>query len=136
MNSLSPPVRFARAARPPTRPASALVVRSALACLLLSGVVSLRCVREARAATTMPPLLDINAQCEAAHGKNADAMSECVVAESEARAAVLQRWDKVPEATAGACLKLSRKVKRRPYVTLAKCLADDGSGPAPAAAKK
>ncbi len=89
----------------------------------------------AQAATTMPPLLDINARCEAAHRKNVDAMSECVVAESEARATILRTWDEVPEAKASACLKASRKNERSPYVTLAKCLGDEASNQAPAAKK-
>ena len=77
------------------------------------------------AATIAPPFLDINAQCEAAHRKNVEAISECVVAESEARSEVLQKWDKVADADAATCLKSSRKSKRLPYVALAKCLSAD-----------
>ena len=62
-------------------------------------------------------------------------MSECVVAESEARADILQKWDKVPEAAAASCLKLTRKSKRLPYVALVKCLGTDAPEQAPAAAK-
>ena len=110
---------------PPTLAAARLVAFCLAAGHVLSG---------AQAATTMPPLLDINARCEAAHKKNVDAMSECVVAESEARAAILRTWEKVPDAKAAGCLKLSRKSVRSPYVTLAKCLGDDA--PDQAAAKR
>ena len=99
--------------------------------VLLTGFVP-----AAHAATTMPPMLDINAQCEIAHRKNADAMSECVVAESEARADILRRWDKLPETTAAGCLKVKNKGKRLSYVTLAKCLGDDAADQTPAAARK
>ena len=99
--------------------------------VLLTGFVP-----AAHAATTMPPMLDINTQCEAAHRKNADAMSECVVAESEARADILRRWDKVPEATAAGCLKVKSKGKRLSYVALGKCLGDDAADRSPTAAKK
>ena len=105
-----------------------MLKRGVLTIVLLSTCV----VPPVRAATAMPPLLDINAQCEAAHRKNADAMSECVVAESEARADILRKWDKVPDATATNCLKLGRKSKQRPYVALAKCLDDDAPRPSPA----
>ena len=99
----------------------------AAACLVVFCLAPGHVPSAANAATTMPPLLDINARCEAAHKKNVDAMSECVVAESEARAAILRTWDKVPDAKAANCLKLSRKSARGPYVTLAKCLGDDAS---------
>ena len=77
------------------------------------------------AATIAPPFLDINAQCEAAHHKNVEAISECVVAESEARSEVLREWAKVSDADATTCLKSSRKSKRLPYVALARCLSTD-----------
>ncbi len=93
------------------------------AVLLLAA--GLNCAWGAVAATSAPPFLDINAQCEAAHRKNVDAISECVVAESEARSEILQKWDKVPDADAATCLKSSRKSKRLPYVALAKCLSTE-----------
>ena len=99
--------------------------------VVLTGFVPM-----AHAATTMPPMLDINAQCEATHRKNADAMSECVVAESEARADILRRWDKLPEATAAGCLKVKSKGKRLSYVALGKCLGDDAADRSPAAVKR
>ena len=113
---------------PPSIPAAARPVLVCLALVCFSP--------GAGAATTMPPLLDINARCEAAHRKNADAMSECVVAESEARATILRGWDKVPDAKAASCLKSSLKNARGPYATLAKCLGDDVAERSPAAAKK
>ena len=103
---------------PPFLAAARLVVLCLAPGTVLSG---------AHAATTMPPLVDINALCEAAHKKNVDAISECVVAESEARARILQTWDKVPDAKAASCLKSSRKSARLPYVALAKCLGNDAS---------
>ena len=127
LSSLMRPGGAARAACSLPR---STAVRLALGCCLSTGYLL-----EAHAAKTAPPMLDINAQCEAVHKKNADAMSECVVAESEARADVLQKWDKVPDATAAGCLKLLGKGKRHPYGILAKCLADDAPRPTPAAAK-
>ena len=114
----------------PLSPVTGRVAALGLALLLLApGHI----LSDADAATTTPPLLDINARCEAAHKKNVEAISECVVAESEARATVLRTWDKVPEAKAASCLKLNRKITRSPYVTLVKCLGDDASDQAPAA---
>lgn len=69
---------------------------------------------------------DIAAQCGASTRRNVTAMSECIVAESEARAEVLSRWDKLSDASAEKCLKLGTKAKtnkKYPYSTLAKCVA-------------
>ncbi len=127
----------------PTIPFAAPVMSRASATRLVSTCLALTClvvlpgfVLDTHAATTMPPMLDINTQCEAAHRKNVDAMSECVVAESEARAGILRRWDKIPEATAAGCLKTNRKGKRLSYVALAKCLGDDAADQPPTAVKK
>ena len=68
-----------------------------------------------------PPMLDISAQC----GRNfhsASAMSECVVAESEARAELLSHWGKYTDAGAQKCISVGRKAKRQPYTAMAKCL--------------
>ena len=68
-----------------------------------------------------PPMLDISAQC----GRNfhsASAMSECVVAESEARAELLSHWAKYTDAGAQKCIAIGRKAKRQPYTAMAKCL--------------
>ena len=50
------------------------------------------------------------------------AMSECVVAESEARAELLQNWTKYSDDSAEKCIKASRKARRLPYTAMAKCL--------------
>ena len=75
------------------------------------------------AAEIGPPMLDINRQCDAQSRHNATAMSECVVAESEARAELLQSWSKYSDGDAEKCVKLGRKAKRLPYSAMAKCLA-------------
>ena len=49
-------------------------------------------------------------------------MSECVVAESEARAELLQNWAKYPDDIAEKCIKASRKARRLPYTAMAKCM--------------
>ena len=77
-----------------------------------------------QATTFSPPMLDIAGQCgRTFHG--ASAMSECVVAESEARAELLSHWDKYPDAAAEKCIKLGRKTNRQPYTAMAKCLAPE-----------
>ena len=71
-----------------------------------------------------PPMLDISAQC----GRNfhsASAMSECVVAESEARAELLSHWARYTDAGAERCIKVGLKTKRQPYTAMAKCLAPE-----------
>ena len=93
----------------------------------------------ARATTLAPPMLDITHQCEATAKHNATAMSECVVAESEARADLLQHWDKLPDDNVVKCIKFGRKAKRQPYTAMEKCLAPDiaaASAPAPAGEAK
>ena len=90
--------------------------------VLFSSLI-LTLVRGTAAATSLaPPMLDINAMCEAGHKRNVDAISECVVAESEARSEILQKWDKISDADAQRCIKLSRKARKLPYDALAKCL--------------
>ncbi len=76
----------------------------------------------AQAAALSPPMLDISRQCGANSGRNTTAMSECVVAESEARSEVLQGWSKLDDAQAERCIKLGRKAKRLPYSALSKCV--------------
>ena len=117
-------------------PVRRALVRRVLVCSAMVCPVLIGSAPATRAATTMPPLLDINARCEAAHRKNADAMSECVVAESEARSTILRGWDKVSDAKAASCLKSSLKNARGPYVALAKCLGNDVAEQAPPAAKR
>ena len=81
-------------------------------------------------ATIAPPMLDITRQCDANSRHNVTAMSECVVAESEARSEVLQKWGRLPDASVERCIKLSRKAKRLPYTAIAKCLAvEPADGP-------
>ncbi len=75
------------------------------------------------AATIAPPMLDITRQCDATARHNVTAMSECVVAESEARADLLQHWDKLPDGDVDRCVKLGHKAKRQPYTAMEKCLA-------------
>jgi hypothetical protein len=91
---------------------------------------------DARAATIAPPMLDITRQCHETTGRNATAMSECVVAESEARSALLQQWSKLADANVQKCVKIGRKARRLPYTTMAKCLAvapiDAQAAPVPA----
>jgi predicted phage-related endonuclease len=89
------------------------------------------------AATIAPPMLDITRRCDVDSRHNAAAMSECVVAESEARAEMLQKWDRFSDADALKCIKIGRKSKRLPYSAMAKCLAVQQVdvrpvGPAPA----
>ncbi len=78
----------------------------------------------ASAATFGPPLLDITQNCGSIARRNVAAMSECIVAESEARAEILQRWAKFSDATADKCVKLGRKNRKYPYTAMAKCLAE------------
>lgn len=85
----------------------------------LSGLAPMR----VSAATITPPMLDITRQCGASSRRNMRAMSECVVAESEARAEVLQKWNKLSDASAEKCIREGSKVKKFPYATLAKCVA-------------
>lgn len=82
-----------------------------------------------------PPMLDISAQCGRAF-HSASAMSECVVAESEARAELLSHWNKYTDAGAQKCITLSRKVKRQPYTAMAKCLEPETAAAGPAQATK
>jgi hypothetical protein len=70
-------------------------------------------------------MLDIIRQCHETNGRNATAMSECVVAESEARSALLQRWTKLADANVQKCVKIGRKVRKLPYTAIAKCLLID-----------
>ena len=90
-------------------------------------------VSSASAASLAPPMFDISRQCEVASGKNVTAMSECIVAESIARADLFQKWDKLADTDVRVCLKANQKAKRRPYSVLAKCLsvADVGATRAP-----
>ena len=83
------------------------------------------CAAPAAATTIAPPMLDITHQCNAMAHKNATLMSECVVAESEARADLLTHWTKLPDDAVERCLKLGRKAKRQPYVAMQKCLSPD-----------
>lgn len=75
----------------------------------------------AQATNFAPPMLDISAQCGRSF-HSASAMSECVVAESEARAELLSHWGKYTDAGAQKCIMLGRKAKRQPYTAMAKCL--------------
>ena len=86
---------------------------------LMSWAVACR----GEAATIAPPMLDITRQCDANTRHNVTAMSECVVAESEARADLLQHWDKLADVDVDKCVKLGRKAKRQPYTAMEKCLA-------------
>jgi hypothetical protein len=102
---------------------------AAVTCLILlsfdpSGVT---------AATIRPPMYDIIRQCDQVSHRNATAMSECVVAESETRADLLQRWSKLDDASVSKCMKSSRKIRHSTYAALAKCLTvpDPTSHPAP-----
>lgn len=83
----------------------------------------------ARAATVPPPLLDITRQCDQITHRNATAMSECVVQESEARAEVLQKWERFSNGDAQRCIKLAGKARKYPYTTMAKCLAAPAASP-------
>ena len=67
--------------------------------------------------------------------RNTTLMSECVVAESEARADLLQHWAKLPDDAVARCLKAGRTVKRQPYVALEKCLSPELAATAAAPAK-
>ena len=67
-------------------------------------------------------MLDITRQCDVNSRHNVTAMSECVVAESEARAELLQKWDKLSDASVAKCIKIGRKARRLPYTTMAKCI--------------
>lgn len=87
-----------------------------------------------RATELAPPMLDISRQCDASSRHNVRAMSECVVAESEARAELLQNWSKISDGNAQKCIKAGRKAKRLPYSTMAKCLSVDASAPGGTAA--
>jgi hypothetical protein len=92
-------------------------------CVLVPACLFVPALGGSASATSLaPPMLDINAMCEAGHKRNVDAISECVVAESEARSEILQKWDKVSDADAQRCIKLSRKTKKLPYDALARCL--------------
>ena len=77
----------------------------------------------ALAATFGPPLLDITKQCDLLSRHNATAMSECVVAESEARSEILRNWESYSDTAARKCIGLGRKARRSQYGVMAKCLA-------------
>ena len=87
-----------------------------------SAIVGLSLISPLHAAALSPPMLDIARQCGANSGRNTTAMSECVVAESEARSEVLQGWNALDDAAAERCIKASRKAKRLPYSALSKCM--------------
>ena len=74
-------------------------------------------------------MLDISRQCEAGARHNATAMSECVVAESEARTELLQNWTKYSDDSAERCIKAGRKARRLPYTAMAKCLSVETAVP-------
>lgn len=101
-----------------------MLIRSALSLIVLVAA-PLR----VDAATIAPPMLDIARQCDLNSRHNATAMSECVVAESEARSDLLQHWTKLPDTAVEKCLKLDRKAKRLPYTAMEKCLSPDIAGP-------
>ena len=90
--------------------------------LLLSIALLSSASSAVTAATIGPPLFDITRQCETSGRHNATAMSECIVAESEARSDILQHWSTYTDDGAEKCIKLSRKAKRLPYTAMAKCL--------------
>ena len=98
-----------------------MVLRSAA----LSVVLFAWCNGASEAANIAPPMLDITRQCETMARRNVTAMSECVVAESEARAELLQNWTKFSDASAEKCIKAGRKAMRHPYSAMAKCLSVD-----------
>ena len=89
-----------------------------------------------RATDFAPPMLDISAQCGRTF-HSASAMSECVVAESEARAELLSHWAKYTDSGAQKCITIGRKAKRQPYTAMAKCLEPETTAAAqPASDKK
>ena len=91
----------------------------------------------ALAARIGPPMFDITGQCDASHPHNADAMSECVVAESEARTQILQNWSKYSDAGAEKCIAAGRKAKRLPYTAMVRCMSvETSAGAAPATGRK
>ena len=98
-------------------------MHSTVALMLIAA--ALPAADAARAATFAPPMLDISRQCNAMAHRNTALMSECVVAESEARADLLQHWERLPDASVERCLQAGKKVKRQPYVALEKCLSPD-----------
>ncbi len=89
----------------------------------------------AHAADIAPPMLDISLQCGRIF-HSASSMSECVVAESEARAELLSHWAKYTDSGAEKCIKTSRKAKRQPYTAMAKCLELETIAAQPTADKK
>lgn len=93
--------------------------------ICVASIMSFAPAQRGLAATIAPPMLDITHQCDAVSRHNVTAMSECVVAESEARADLLQHWDKLPDDDVDKCVKLGRKAKRQPYTAMEKCLAAD-----------
>lgn len=108
-------------------------LRSAMATALL-----LLAADTSHAADFAPPMLDVSAQCGRTF-HSASAMSECVVAESEARAELLSHWTKYSDAGAEKCIKIGRKAKRQPYAAMAKCLQPEtaaASTPGPETAKR
>ncbi len=95
------------------------------ASVLVASTLTFLLPHPATAATIAPPMLDISHQCDVATRHNVTAMSECIVAESEARADLLQHWDKLPDGDVEKCVKLARKAKRQPYTAMETCLAAD-----------
>ena len=93
--------------------------------LLLAAAIGVALPVSTEAATIAPPMLDISRQCNAMAHRNTQLMSECIVAESEARADLLQHWNKLPDASVERCIKLGAKAKRQPYVAMENCLAPD-----------
>ena len=99
-----------------------MLSRLTLSAVLIVGVAEVAC-----AADIAPPMLDISRQCDASSRHNVRAMSECVVAESEARAELLQNWTKYSDSNAEKCIKAGRKAKRLPYTAMVKCMSPDAA---------
>lgn len=95
--------------------------------LLFGLILGIGIGNPAAAASIAPPMLDITHQCETGGKRSSSAMSECVVAESEARAEILQKWNSVSDASAEKCIKTGRKGKKMPYTSIARCLSNEAS---------
>ena len=111
------------------------IMRQTKSSMFFAAVLCLGGTVAVPAATIAPPMLDVARQCNAMARKNTTMMSECIVAESEARADLLQHWDRLPDASVERCIKLGAKAKRQPYVLMEKCLSADLSAAAMAPRK-
>ena len=109
-----------------------VAARAATIAFAAAVVLGFSALHVARATDLAPPMLDVARLCDNSSRHDMRAMSECVVAESEARAQMLQNWGRYSNTAAEKCIKVGRKTKRMPYDAMARCLSAETASAAPA----